>query len=168
MKRINKLAATIGAFFVFVMVILISANIIGRKIGAPLPGAINLAGVMLAVVTFLGLSHCEEVGGHVRVETLFYYLPSKGKKFLLIFDALVALCMYAIVVGGTSVDALHAWQVNEVIVGEVETPMYPSKTIVAIGGLLMFIQLLITIKNIVTEPQEERESEETTKKDPAI
>ena len=145
MKRINSIAAVTGAFLVFLMTLLIAANIIGRKLGYPLPGAVNLAGFMLAAVTFLGLSHCEEVGGHVRVEVVLHRLTPKNRRLLLLFNLLVALFIYGFMAWGSGIDTIEAWRLLQMIPGAVSLPVYPSKTIVTIGCGLMCIQLALNI-----------------------
>ena len=163
MKHVNAVAAITGAIFVLLMTLLIAANIIGRKLGTPLPGAINLAGVMLAVVTFLGLSHCEEVGGHVRVEILLFHLSPKKRLSLLIFNLLVAFFIYGFMVWGSGIDTVEAWRLKQEIVGEVATPLYPSKTIVTLGCGLMCIQLVLNIIGLFSKRREESRAERIRK-----
>jgi len=144
MKRLNTVLSVVGGGFVFVMVLLISANAVVRKFGFPLYGAIAFAGFMLAAVIFLGLSHCEEVDGNVRVEFFLLHLPPKIKRLVLGFDYLAAILMFGALTWATGIDALHAWQIRQVTIDIIALPTYPVKFIVALGCMFMLIQLLFS------------------------
>ena len=148
MRRINYISAAVGAISVFLMALLIVANIAGRKLGYPVPGAIAMAGFMLVVVTFLGLAPCEEAGGHVRVETLLQRLSPNYRLWLTIFGLVLSLGMSGLMVWGATNEAITAWQIMQVIPEEMPLPVYPTKTIVSIGCGLMAIQIIINIVEV--------------------
>lgn len=163
MKRVNAIASLLGAAFCFAMVLLITANIIGRKLGNPVPGAVGLAGFMLATVVFLGLSRCEETESHIRVEFLLYHLPPKLRAWVTVFDYLVALLVFGAMVWATGIDTLRAWQIKQMLTAVIMLPEYPVKTIVTLGCGLMFIQLAINTIGFIRQRRVESRAEKVRK-----
>ena len=163
MKRVNAAASILGSTFVLLITILITANIIGRKLGMPLPGTIGLAGFMLAAVVFLGLSHCEEVEGHVRVEFLLFRLSPKNRVSLLIFDYFIALAVFGAMGWATGIDMLLSWKRLEIYTGAIYLPVYPVKTIVTLGCVLMVIQLILNTIKLIKQRRLESEAETVRK-----
>lgn len=163
MKRVNAVASSLGAGIVFGMMFLITSNIIGRKLGYPLLGAIGVAGFMLAIVVFLGLSHCEEKESHIRVEFLIHHLTPKIRMVVLIFDYLVALLLFTTMTVVTGIDSAHSFQIKEMLTGAVLLPEYPVKAIVTLGCALMSIQVLLNIIRFIKQRRLESRTERVRK-----
>lgn len=163
MKRINAIASLLGAAFCLAMVLLITANIIGRKLGNPVPGAVGLAGFMLATVVFLGLSHCEETESHIRVEFLLYHLPPKLRAWVVIFDYLAAFLVFGAMVWATGIDTIRAWQIKQMLTAVIMLPEYPAKTIVTLGCALMCIQLVLNTINFIRQRRVESRAEKVSR-----
>jgi TRAP-type C4-dicarboxylate transport system permease small subunit len=134
-----------GAGFVFTMALIIVVNAVGRKIGHPLPGAIGLAGFMLAVVTFLGLAQCEDQDRHVRVEAILLRLSPKNRLRLLVFNYLVAVAVYGFMLWAMGANMLYSWKTSEELIGDIFLPVYPAKTIAFIGVALMTFQVVLKL-----------------------
>ena len=143
MKRLNAFSAIIGGLLVFCIMILLSAEIIGRKMGCPIPGTIEIAGFALAGIVFLGLSKCEEVHEHVRVEFLLVRYPPALRRWAEIFINLLGIFVYGIMTWQTTVEAISSWATLEVVPGLIPLPVYPAKTIVSIGCAMISVQLII-------------------------
>lgn len=151
MRQVNAIASVSGTVFVLAMVLLITANIIGRKLGYPVAGAVGLAGFMLGAVVFLGLSHCEETESHVRVEFLLHHLSPKGRLSLLIFDYVVALLVFGAILWAVGINTLRSWYIKETLIGVILLPEYPVKTIILLGCGLMFIQLILNTVKLIRQ-----------------
>jgi TRAP-type C4-dicarboxylate transport system permease small subunit len=145
MKWVNHAVSFVGAAFVLTMALIIVVNALGRKIGHPLPGAIGLAGFMLAVVTFLGLAQCEARDRHVKVEAVLLRLSPKNRLRLLVFNYLVALAVYGFMLCAMGVNMLYSWKTSEELIGDIFLPVYPAKTIAFIGVVLMSVQVLMKL-----------------------
>lgn len=143
MRRLNAFSAILGGLLVFCIMILLSAEIIGRKIGHPIPGTIEIAGFALAGIVFLGLSRCEEVHEHVNVEFLLVRYPSALRRWVEIFICLLGFVMYGLMTWQSTLEAISSWSTFEVVPGLIPLPVYPAKTIVSIGCAMICVQLLI-------------------------
>ena len=163
MKRVNGVASSLGAGIVFGMMFLITFNIVGRKLGFPLPGAVGVAGFMLAIVVFLGLSHCEEKESHIRVEFLIHHLRPKIRMVVLIFDYLVALLLFTAMAVATGIDSIHSFQIKETLTGAVSLPEYPVKAIITLGCGLMSIQVLLNTIRFIKQRRLESRAERVRK-----
>lgn len=143
MHRLNAFSSIISGLLVFCIMILLSAEIVCRKLGQPIPGTIEIAGFALAGIVFLGLSRCEEVHEHVRVEFLVVRYPPAIRRWAEIFIHLLGFIIYGIMTWQTGLEAISSWKTLEVVPGLVPLPVYPAKTIVSIGCAMISIQLLV-------------------------
>lgn len=143
MRQVNSFSGKLSGLLVCGMMLLISADILGRRIGHPIPGAVELAGFALAWVIFLGLAPCEENHGHIRVEFLITRLSGTFRDAMELFTYGVGFFIYAIMTWQTAIDALASWKIREAIPGMFLMPVYPAKTLVPIGCALISIQLAI-------------------------
>lgn len=163
MKRVNFIVSVLAAGFVFFMALIIVINIIGRKIGHPLPGAIGLAGFMLAIVSFLGLSQCEEQDSHVKVEAVLSHLRPKNRLRLLIFNYLVIVLVYGFMLFAMGFNTLSSWKKSEELIGDIFLPVYPAKTVATLGIGLMILQVLLKLIDFIKKQSVDSLGEELPK-----
>ena len=145
MKRINFIVSVIAAVFVFIMATIIVVNIVGRKLNHPLPGAIGLAGFMLAIVSFVGLSECEARDSHVRVDAVLSRLRPINRTRLLIFNYLIEMGVYGFLLWAMCSNTLTSWKKSEALIGDIFLPVYPAKTVAAFGVGLMTLQIVLKL-----------------------
>jgi len=149
MKKVNAIFAAASGLLVCSLMILLSAEILGRKVGHPIPGATEFAAFALVGIIFLGLSHCEEVGGHVRVEFLIARLSPRLRLAAELFIYSVGFLLYALMTWQTAIDAASSWSVRETVPGLMTLPVYPAKTLVPLGCGLISIQIVINAVGLI-------------------
>ena len=143
MKKINIICSVFSGLLVCCLMLLLSAEILGRKLGYPIPGTTEFAAFGLVGIIFLGLSHCEQEGGHVRVEFLLTRLPPELKKTVELFIYLLGFCIYGLMTWQTAMDAASSWSIRETVPGLMTLPVYPAKTVVPVGCGLICIQIAV-------------------------
>jgi len=151
MNQVNSYSAKISGLLVCAMMLLISADIIGRKIGHPVPGTTEIAGFALAWVIFLGLAPCEQSHGHIRVEFLITRLSGTLRNAMELVIYGMGFFIYAIMTWQTAIDALASWKIREAIPGMFLVPVYPAKTMVPIGCAFISVQLLLNTLDYIQE-----------------
>ena len=151
MKKINAFCAAFSGVLVCCLMVLLSGEILGRKLGYPIPGTIEFAAFALVGIIFLGLSHCEELGGHVRVEFLLTRFSPKLRKAAEMFIYLLGFCIYGLMTWQTGVDAVSSWSVRETVPGLMTLPVYPAKTVVPLGCALICIQIIVNAIGIMKD-----------------
>lgn len=88
----------------------------------------------------LGAAYCLRVKGHVSVEILYDRLSPRTKAILdvVTFFLFLAMCITLIWYGGKA--AANSWRLNEHTNSVWGPPLYPLRTVVPIGALLLLIQ----------------------------
>jgi TRAP-type C4-dicarboxylate transport system permease small subunit len=155
MKRVNALFSVVSGLLVCSLMVLLSAEILGRKVGHPVPGATEFAGFALVGIIFLGLSHCEEKGGHVRVEFLLTRLPHRLRQVTELFVYFLGFCVYALMAWQTAIDAISSWSVLETVPGVMDLPVYPAKTVIPFGCSMICVQIVINSVALMTHRKKE-------------
>ena len=143
MRKLNAISASASGFLVCGLMLLLVVEIIGRKLNHPIPGATEIAGMALVAVVFLGLAHCEELRGHIRVEFLISRFSPRSRRVVELFGYFIGFVVYTLLTWQTGVEAAISWDIHETIPTLLQLPVYPAKTIVPIGCALIDIQIII-------------------------
>ena len=146
-QRINRWVCYLGMLLILPLMLLTTADIIGRAAWArPIPGIVELSSYMLDVFILLGLAYTQQVKGHVRVSMLTSRLPQRAQQSLEIVVTLLSLFIMV----------LLAWQ--GLVVGMEETavsdmlriPQRPFKLLVGVAAILLCLELVVDIMSAFT------------------
>jgi TRAP-type C4-dicarboxylate transport system permease small subunit len=88
-------ALAVGAYAI--AAVLTVANIIGRTVGLPVPGIVDLVQLCVVAGAWLAIPYTFRVGGHVSVDVLLKLLPLSVGKLLTAVARLVALLLLALI-----------------------------------------------------------------------
>ncbi len=107
---------------------------------APTLWAHETSGFVFGFYFMLGAAFCLRIKGHVAVDILYIRLSARAQAILdvITFFLFLAMCVALIWYGGMA--ALTSWQSNEHTNSVWGPPLYPLRTIVPIGALLLFLQ----------------------------
>ena len=89
--RIIGLACLVG------MMLLTCADVIGRKFGHPLFGAVELVGFMATLAVAFALPYTHQVRAHIGVEILVQMLSQKAQTIIELCTHIVSLVLFVIV-----------------------------------------------------------------------
>lgn len=154
---INSVFAEICGWLLTVIMVFLMVDFIGRGLSIPVVGAAEIAVFGMVAVVYLGLAHCEEKRGHVRVEAVLVRVPKKIKNFLDVFCYLLAIVIIGTSIYATGANAIAAYVDKEAISGPTPLLTYPIKTVMVIGLSLYFIQLIVNLgENIKGMPDDRR------------
>jgi TRAP-type C4-dicarboxylate transport system permease small subunit len=146
-QRINRWVCYAGMLLILPLMLLTTADVIGRAAWSrPIPGIVELSSYALDVFILLGLAYTQQVKGHVRVSMLTSRMPPRVQIF---FEILVALLSLFII-------ALLAWQ--GFVVGLEETAVSdmlriaqrPFKLLVGVAALLLCLELVVDLATAFT------------------
>lgn len=147
-QRINRWVCYFGMLLILPLMLLTSADVIGRAAWArPIPGIVELSSYMLDVFILLGLAYTQQVKGHVRVSMLTSRLP---QRFQLSLEIVVTLLSLFIMV-------LLAWQgwvvgMEETAVSDMlRIPQRPFKLLVGVAALLLCLELVVDLVSAFTK-----------------
>ena len=138
-EKIIRFVATIGMVFVLPLMLITSADVVGRGFfNKPIAGTFELSEYMLAVIILLGTAYTQQVKGHVAVDFLTSRFNNKTQ----------ALCQMLVLFLSLFIVTILVWQgfklgIEETgVTDQLRVPRAPFKMLVGIGGSLLWLQLL--------------------------
>lgn len=136
---------TRGFFLLFVPIILITLietiNVIGRKLIAPLPCALEAVESLMVVCAYFAVSLVAAEGGHVNVTLMTRKLPPSVQNSLDAFSNLFGMFIFGIWAWGAWLESINALRVMEMRMGVFRFPIWPFKIFLAMGLTMLTIQL---------------------------
>lgn len=143
----------IGIYIIFsplmVMTVIECLNAIGRKLFIPFPCALESVESLLVTSVYFGVSIVALEGGHVNVTIMTRKFPVWVQHLLDSMANLLASAAFGYLMAGAWAEAIKAISIWEMRIGVYRFPLWPFKTLYAVGLTFLTIQLLInTIKFI--------------------
>jgi len=143
---LSRAGMAIGMGWVMLMMFLTTLDVVLRYFfSSPIPGALEVSEIMLAIFGIMGIAYTHGVGANVRVAMLVENLPTRAAAVLnlitglLSFQIIAMLVWYGVVMGveeyqfGTTTDSL-------------KIPLYPIHFLLPIGAFLLSLEI---VKEIV-------------------
>jgi TRAP-type C4-dicarboxylate transport system permease small subunit len=143
--KIEKFLQIIAQVFVLILMLITVANIVGRFLGFPMVGAIELSLLLLVFIVFLGLAYTQYQNGHVRVEIVVDWLSGGTREVVEIIALIISLAILCVMLWQTGLEGFTAFQVKTYQPGLISFPTWPGKLIIPIGLLFFVIQVIIQI-----------------------
>jgi TRAP-type C4-dicarboxylate transport system permease small subunit len=142
-KAVNRAsygACFIGMFLAIPLMLLTVGDVMGRSFfNKPIPGTFELSEYMLAVIVLLGAAYTQQVKGHVGVDFLTSRYSPRIQAVLQAVTTLAGLGVIAILVWQGYLEGIHEKAVSD----QLRVPQWPFKLLVAVGGLLLWLELLL-------------------------
>jgi TRAP-type C4-dicarboxylate transport system permease small subunit len=142
----NRVQAIISSFCVFIIMFLISADVIGRFFfGKPVMGTYEIGQTLMVFIVFFGLAYTQMTGGNVTVETFIRNFGPKTRLALSLFAAFVGLVLFSLMTYSSWKLAWTAWANKRTIQGLLGLPLYPSKFAVSVGTATLSLYFLLDL-----------------------
>ena len=133
-------ACFVGMFLAIPLMLLTVGDVMGRSFfNKPIPGTFELSEYMLAVIVLLGAAYTQQVKGHVGVDFLTSRYSAKTQAVLQAVTTFAGLLIIAIMVWQGYLEGIHEKAVSD----QLRVPQWPFKLLVAVGGLLLWLELLL-------------------------
>jgi len=159
LTSINNLLAELSGWLISAIMIFLTIDFISRGISRPVQGVSEMAVFAMIATIYLGLAHCEEVNGHVRVEMVLNAMTPKLRAVVDLLVYLIALFCISVVLIAVWDNALSAYLEREAVVGPTPLLTYPVKFIMVIGLLFYLIQILINFIDKIRNLRENLKNE---------
>ena len=122
------------------------ADVVGTEfLGRPLLGTLEFTESTMVLVVFGALAFAQERRAHIRVELLYGHVGPRGKSFMEAVTHIVAFLFFALMAWQGFVELLYSFEIMESTMGSVRFPLYPARTLLLIGVLLLLLRLAIDI-----------------------
>jgi TRAP-type C4-dicarboxylate transport system permease small subunit len=140
--RLNFYASVVGMTFLIPLMLLTTVDVLGRKyLSKTIPGTFEISEYILAVFILLGAAYTQQVKGHVGVNFLTSRLSARGRTVCEIATTLLSLFIIAIVIWQGFLEGIREKTVSDML----RIPQYPFRLLVSVGGLLLWLELLIDL-----------------------
>ena len=144
---------SVGTYLIFLPLLLMTVieflNAIGRKLFIPFPGTVESVESLLVVSVYFGVSLVALEGGHVNVTLMTSRMPAWSQHILDALANLLAALIFGYLMAGAWAEAVRSISMLEIRIGVYRFPLWPFKTLYAIGMTLLTNQLVInTVKHL--------------------
>jgi TRAP-type C4-dicarboxylate transport system permease small subunit len=147
-ERTIRFVATIGMVFVLPLMLITTADVVGRGFfNKPIAGTFELSEYMLAVIILLGAAYTQQVKGHVAVDFLTSNFSNKTQ----------ALCQTLVLFLSLFIVTILVWQgfmlgiEEKGVTDQLRVPRAPFKMLVGVGGGLLWLQLFFDFIDSITK-----------------
>jgi TRAP-type mannitol/chloroaromatic compound transport system permease small subunit len=149
LERLAEAMAITGGAVVFMLVLLMTADALARKIARPVPGAYEFSEAAMVAAVFLPLMYVQLHREHVFVSVATLRLPPWVQAALDAVAAFVGLATFGLVTWLAAAKAWDAWLIGEYRVAVITVPIWPFRWFIPLGTGLLCLQLALTVVEMV-------------------
>ena len=142
LDSLYRLSGLLSAFFLLMIAVLVTAQIVGRLFDVLVPSADDFARLSMAASSFLGLAWALRRGAHIRVALLLEKLSPPRRRIA----ELICLAL------GTALTGYFAWYAVDMVIdgivfpeytiGLIPIPKWIPQIAMATGAIVLFIAFL--------------------------
>lgn len=142
--RINGVGVWLGGIAVLVMGVLITVEVIVRRLfNSSTYISDEVSGYLLVLVTFLGLGYTLREGSHIQVRMAVDRLSPRGIAWLRLGWCILGLAYAGLLAEKAWELVVDSYQMNAVAVSVVRTPQVWPQAPIVIGLVLLMLQLVV-------------------------
>lgn len=134
-----------SAAIILMMMLATTYDIIVRYLGHPIEGVFEGVEVLLVIAVYLGLADVQYREKNVQVEMLVTRLPGKIRLAVEIFDLLLPIIVFTVVVWMTGTRAWQSFLMREATFKPAEHPVWIGRIVLTIGLSFLWLRLGIQI-----------------------
>jgi TRAP-type mannitol/chloroaromatic compound transport system permease small subunit len=127
----------------FVMMVMMTAHIIGRKVGQPVPGAFEASEQLMVIVFSFPLADVGLRKAHILFELVTRSLSQRVQHFLGILVHVVGLLLFAPLTWKAWQVAWKNFSIGEYRQGVIDFPIWPFRVALAVGLSVFVAQMII-------------------------
>ena len=154
--RLTELMNSVGTGWIFVLLILVNADVVGRTLfNRPVRGVAEIVGMTIVACVFLQLAHAIREDRLTRSEIILERL-TKHQQFKRTLEAgynLLACFILAVLFVYSIPLFTNAWAIGEFVgaEGDFMAPVWPVKLITVLGSFLAAFQCLLNCYRMIRE-----------------
>ena len=155
-RWVSRVGAIVGRVFIFLLMLLITVDIIGRYFGYPTMVAHEMSAYLLVAITFIGLSYALRTGSHIEVTVVRDRLSPKARWILMIVTSCIATIFCGWLTWVTLNVAIESLTQNTTSITIIRTPFWIPQSFISLGLAMITIELITeTVRRITGQPQSE-------------
>ncbi|MBT5495248.1 MAG: TRAP transporter small permease [Alphaproteobacteria bacterium] len=143
--KIESAMNLLAAFFIFGIMLLGVAQVIGRSIfNQPVRGYVDIVEVSITVFAFLAISYCQRLAGHVRMEIIIGRFKGRALWLTETFGTIVIMFIVFVLMLYAWDHFMRAWSIGDSSI-DVEITLWPSKLLVPLAFAMLTVRLTIQL-----------------------
>ncbi|WP_323017252.1 TRAP transporter small permease [Castellaniella sp.] len=135
-------SAWLAGLCMVLVLVTVTATILGRLIGFPVGGIDSYAGYAMAGSGFLALASTLKKGEHIRVTLVLGMLQGARRRGLELAALLIATLLAGFLAFYSVRLVWQSWEYQDISTGIDATPMWIPQILMAVGTLVFFIAFL--------------------------
>ncbi len=145
LSRVEDFLDLVAAFFIVFLMMFAVTQVISRKLfNYPLWGYIDIVEIVMVTFAFLGISYCQRLGGHIRMELVVRRLHGRALWLFEILGVVVALGIILVLLWYGFTHFLRAYQLGDSTIDR-EIILWPAKLVIPIAFAVLTVRLLIQL-----------------------
>lgn len=153
--RASSFLAVLAGASLLVMVLVIAVGVVMRFVFAsPILGSNEIVQIVSVGVVMLGLPHCTQRHGHVRVDVFDAALGRRGRLLGDVLTIGLTLVVFAVLVARAAAKALDAMRYGDAT-NMLDLPIWPLYALVAVGFSLCMAILALQLLSRLVSPGSE-------------
>lgn len=108
----------------------------------PIPAALEIQEVLLAIMIFMGLAHAQSLREHINVDVVIQNLPARLRRSLDLVVLIASAVIFGIIAWRCGELAWTSFGMRETASASFAFPVYPAKILVAIGAALAALECI--------------------------
>ncbi len=145
-QRLFKLESglnLVAGIVILMLMMLAVIQIFGRKIfNIPVPGFIDWVEQAMAVFAFLGISYCQRIGGHIRMDILVGRFRGRMLWLSEFVSTIVMMLLSTALTYGSWLHFRRAWDLGDSSI-DIALPIWPAKLMVPVALALLTLRFIL-------------------------
>ncbi len=145
LSRVEDFLDLLAAFFIVFLMMFAVTQVISRKLfNYPLWGYVDIVEIVMVTFAFLGISYCQRLGGHIRMEILLRRLHGRTLWIFEILGVVVALAIILVLLWYGFTFFQRAYVLGDSTIDR-EIVLWPAKLVIPIAFAVLTGRLLIQL-----------------------
>jgi len=150
--RLLEISSMVAMAMIFFAMLSLCAHVFMRYLfDKPLNWTIDVASIFLLYITILAAAWLQKSDGHVAIDFLFTFLRRKAQLKLHLFNAIVCVIAFAIVIVFGIKETITVYRMDLYADMPLEPPKWILLISIPIGFLLLLIQYLRRIRSLAKQ-----------------
>ena len=149
LHRVESVFALSGGLAVFALMLLAVTSVGGRNFfNHPVPGYVDWIEQAMPVIAFIGISYCQRLGGHIRMDMFVGRLDGRALWAAELIGTLMVLVLMLLMVWGSWAHFERSFDWNEPFWSrdsslDIRLPLWPAKLLVPLAFGVLGLRLSI-------------------------
>jgi TRAP-type mannitol/chloroaromatic compound transport system permease small subunit len=136
----------LGSIGMMLSMLICFADVVGTNfLDYPVPGTLEITESTMVLIVFGALAFTQEKRGHIRVEILHGYMSPRMQSLADLITHLLALLFFVLLAWYSFGELSYSWEIKEATMGTIRFPLYPARTLLTAGAVLLVLQLVLDV-----------------------